>query len=280
MNNTNTKIIKVSGKNIENFFQNIITNDINSLNKKTPLYTAMLSPQGKYLHDFIMLKDEGFYLLEANQSNIELLVKEIKKYDIRNDIFIEVQNDIYTKVIIKENLNRKFLKKIGDKKIYRDKKFLCLIDPRSENFLYRFWINEKLNELAEFIFSDESEVEEKRIYLKIPNSEIDLVYNKSFILNYNFENIKSLSFNKGCYIGQENTAKQKFRGTQKYSLQKIKITDGVAPKLNEDIFFNGFKIGTMKSSCAKVCLCLIRNDTINNNTKTITTDNNFTFEIL
>ena len=280
MNNTKTKIIKVSGKNIDNFFQNIITNDINNLNKSNPIYTAMLSPQGKYLHDFIMLQDSEFYLLEANQNTIELLIKDIQKYDIRNDISIEIKNSINTKVIIKENLNNKILKKLENKKLYRDKNFLCLIDPRSKKFLYRFWINGKLSELSEFSFSDESKIEEKRIFLKIPNSEIDLVYNKSFILNYNFENINSLSFNKGCYIGQENTARQKFRGTQKYSLQKIKIIDGVVPKLNEDIFYNGLKIGTMKSSSAQFCLCLIRNDTIKNNTKQITTDTNFTFKIL
>ncbi len=280
MNNTKTKIIKVSGKNIDNFFQNIITNDINNLNKSNPIYTAMLSPQGKYLHDFIILQDNEFYLLEANENNIELLIKEIKKYNIRNDISIEVKNNIYTKVIIKENLNKKILNELENKKIYREKNFLCLIDPRSKNFLCRFWIDGKINDLTELNFSDEREIEERRIFLKIPNSDVDLVYNKSFILNYNFENINSLSFNKGCYIGQENTARQKFRGAQKYSLQKIKIIDGVIPKLNEDIFYNGLKVGTMKSSIAEFCLCLIRNDAIKNNTKQITTDTNFTFQIL
>ena len=279
MNNTKTKIIKVSGKNIENFFQNIITNDINNLNKSTPLYTAMLSPQGKYLHDFIMLQDNEFYLLEANQNSIENLIKEIKKYDIRNDIFIEVMNSINSKVVIKENLNNKILKNLKTKKIFRDKNFLCFMDPRSKYFLCRFWIYGQLSNLKELSFSDERKIEEKRILLKIPNSEIDLVYNKSFILNYNFEKINSISFNKGCYIGQENTARQKFRGTQKYSLQKIQIIDGLVPKLNEDIFYNGLKIGTMKSRSAEFCLCLIRNDTLKNNTKQITTDTKFTFKI-
>ena len=69
MNNTETKIIKVHGKNIKNFFQNIITNDINNLNENNPLYTAMLSPQGKYLYDFIILLEKDSFLLEVN-SNI------------------------------------------------------------------------------------------------------------------------------------------------------------------------------------------------------------------
>ena len=84
MNNTDTKIIKVHGKNIDNFFQNIITNDINKLNTENPIYTAMLSPQGKYLYDFFMLREENFFLLEANTNTVNSLIDEIKKYDIRN----------------------------------------------------------------------------------------------------------------------------------------------------------------------------------------------------
>ena len=77
MNNTNTKIIKVHGKNIDNFFQNIITNDINKLNTENPIYTAMLSPQGKYLYDFFILKRENFFLLEANANKVNSLEEEV-----------------------------------------------------------------------------------------------------------------------------------------------------------------------------------------------------------
>ncbi len=79
MNNTDTKIIKVHGKNIDNFFQNIITNDINNLNTENPIYTAMLSPQGKYLYDFFILKKKKiFFLLEANANTVNSLIDEIK----------------------------------------------------------------------------------------------------------------------------------------------------------------------------------------------------------
>ena len=124
MNNTNTKIIKVHGKNIDNFFQNIITNDINNLNTENPIYTAMLSPQGKYQYDFFILKEENFFLLEVNTNTVDSLMDEIKKYDIRNDISIELQENFHTKVIIKENLSKEYLKKINKKKVYRKESFL------------------------------------------------------------------------------------------------------------------------------------------------------------
>ena len=94
------------------------------------------------------------------------------------------------------------------------------------------------------------------------------------------ENINALSFEKGCYIGQENTARQKYRGSQKYSLQIIKIIKGTIPKLNEDIFFKKSKLGTIKSSSNDIFLFLMRNDEAKKNLTEITTDSNFTFKIL
>ena len=278
MNNTDTKIIKVHGKNIDNFFQNIITNDINKLNSENPIYTAMLSPQGKYLYDFFILKEENFFLLEANTNTVNSLIGEIKKYDIRNDISIELQENFYTKVIIKENLIKDYLEKINKKKVYKKESFLFFLDPRSKDFLYRFWFYKKSSNLLNF--SGNTEVEKKRILNIIPNSELDLVYNKSFILNYNFENINALSFNKGCYIGQENTARQKFRGTQKYSLKSIKVISGTMPDLNEDIFYKKVKVGTMKSRCNDIGLCLIRKDAAKNNANLLKTDKNCILKIL
>ena len=278
MNNTNTKIIKIHGKNIDSFFQNIITNDINKLNAENPIYTAMLSPQGKYLYDFFMLREENFFLLEANTNRVNSLMHEIKKYDIRNDISIELQENFYTKVILKENLIKDYLEKINKKKVYKEENFLFFLDPRSKNFLYRFWFYKKTTNLLNF--SSYAEVEKKRILNIIPNSELDLIYNKSFILNYNFENINAISFNKGCYIGQENTARQKFRGTQKYSLKSIKTVSGTMPDLNEDIFYKKMKVGTMKSRCDDTGLCLIRKDVTKNNAELIKTDKNCVLKIL
>ncbi len=277
MNNTDTKIIKVHGRNIDNFFQNIITNDIKNLNTEKPLYTAMLSPQGKYLYDFFILKEKNFFLLEVNANTVNSLIDEIKRYDIRKDISIELQEKFHTKVMIKENLTRDYQKKINKNKVYREESFLFFHDPRSKDFLYRFWFYKKPSNLLNF--SSDAEVEKKRILNIIPNSELDLIYNKSFILNYNFENINALSFNKGCYIGQENTARQKFRGTQKYSLKSIKIISGNVPDLNEDIFYKKVKVGTMKSRHNDIGLCLIRKDAAKNSAN-LKTDKNCILKIL
>ena len=189
-----------------------------------------------------------------------------------------MQEKFHTKVLIKENLTRDYLEKINKNKVYREENFLFFHDPRSKDFLYRFWFYKKPSKLLNF--SSDAEVEKKRISNIIPNSELDLIYNKSFILNYNFENINALSFNKGCYIGQENTARQKFRGTQKYSLKSIKIISGTMPDLNEDIFNKKVKVGTMKSRFKDIGLCLIRKDVTKNKADLLQTDKNCIIKIL
>ena len=280
MNNTDTKIIKVYGKNIDNFFQNIITNDINKLNENNPIYTAMLSPQGKYLYDFIILKEKDFFLLEVNSNRVKYFIDEIKKYDIRKEISLELKENFITKVIIKENLTKNYYEKINKIRVYREENFSLFLDPRAKDFLYRFWFCCEPRSLTNLVFSEKKEVEKKRISKKIPNSNSDLIYNKSFILNYNFETINAISFNKGCYVGQENTARQKFRGTQKYFLQSIKFISGSIPKLNEDIFVEGIKVGTMKSRCNDIALCLMRKDLKKTKDKLLKTDNNCILKIL
>jgi hypothetical protein len=260
MNDLHTNIIKVSGKNIANFFQNIITNDIYKLTPYNALYSSILTPQGKYLIDFFIIKEKNNYILECNDNQTENLIKEFKKYDIRNDITFSLSNELKSNLILSKDLNEYLKKKLLYKELVSDKEFIFFEDPRSKGFLFRVWAKEKILSEKKIISSKQIEIDLERIKRTIPNSEKDMEQSKSFILNYNFESLNALSFKKGCFIGQENTARQKYRGTQKYSLKTIKSLNGSFPKINEDIFLENEKIGTMKSSVSNYGLCIIRNE--------------------
>ena len=260
MNDLHTNIIKVSGKNIANFFQNIITNDIYKLTTQNALYSSILTPQGKYLIDFFIIKKKDNYIVECNENQTANLIKEFKKYDIRNDITFSLSNEMKSYLILSKDLNEYFKKKLLNKELVKDKEFIFFEDPRSKNFLFRVWAKEKILLEKNIKSSKQSEIDLERIKRTIPNSEKDMEQNKSFILNYNFEKLNALSFKKGCFIGQENTARQKYRGTQKYLLKTIKSLTGSFPRINEDIFLENEKIGTMKTSFSNYGLCIIRNE--------------------
>ena len=280
MNDLHTNIIKVSGKNIANFFQNIITNDIYNLTNHNALYSSILTPQGKYLIDFFIIKEKDNYILECNDKQTEKLIKEFKKYDIRNDITFSLSNELKSHLILSKDINEYLKKKLLNKDLVNDKEFIFFKDPRSKGFLIRVWAKEKILSEKKIISSTQKEIDLERIKRTIPNSEKDMEQNKSFILNYNFENLNAISFKKGCFIGQENTARQKYRGTQKYSLKTIKSLNGSFPKINEDIFLENEKIGTMKSSVSNYGLCLIRNEKRILNLEKIESDEQISFQFV
>ena len=128
MNDLYTNIIKVSGKNIANFFQNIITNDIYNLTNHNALYSSILTPQGKYLIDFFIIKEKDNYILECNDKQTEKLIKEFKKYDIRNDITFSLSNELKSHLILSKDLNEYFKKKLLNKELVNDKEFIFFKD--------------------------------------------------------------------------------------------------------------------------------------------------------
>ena len=273
----NTNIIEVSGKNLATFFQNIITNDINLLNNKKSIYTALLTPQGKFLYDFIILKIKEKLLIEINKNYTEDLILELKKYDLRKNLVFNNKSSFKSYVFLLKNLDA--FKQMELSKFVKSSKEECIIfrDPRKENYLIRVLTTNKNEEYFDKNFSklNINEIEKERIKLCIPSSELDMEKNKSFILNYGFENINAICFKKGCYIGQENTARMKYRGNIKYGLKTLKLISGSFPPLNSQIAVNGKKAGTIKSRRESFSLALLRSDLIYQNDKVVSFDENF-----
>ena len=266
MNNNNTEILKVSGKNLDIFFQNLITNDINYLKKQKSVYACILSPQGKFLNDFFIIeKDKSFYI-EINKSEIDEFSNILKKYDLRKTLDIKIQHKLQTIVLLEKDFMH-MSKKFQNKKEKEEALFETFSDPRADNFFVRCWINKIFLSRCKYFLEDnyKKKIEIERIKRHIPNSEIDLEKNKSFILNYGFDSINAISFDKGCYVGQENTARQKYRGTKKYSMKLLKRIDGDFPDFNSELRYLDKKIGIMKSSRGDFGLALIKNDILNKN---------------
>ena len=261
--NFETKIIKIDGKNHETFLQNLITNDIKLLKNNQALYSAMLTPQGKFLFDFIAIEDKESIYLEVNNNNVEETIQIIKNYDIRKNFEIKHLPEIKTSVIIYQNLPLDIKRELEKNKIIRNQDFFLLSDPRKNGYLARLWnlTNNKSNFLKKLELNTSLEIFNlERIRNTIPDSSIDLEKDKSFILNYNFDSLHAVSFQKGCYIGQENTSRQNYRGKIKYKLKTLELIEGVFPKLNEEIVVDEKKIGIMKSSVSKYALALLRSD--------------------
>tara|TARA_B100000029_G_C17383143_1_gene890555 strand:+ start:119 stop:967 length:849 start_codon:yes stop_codon:yes gene_type:complete len=261
--NFKTKIIKIEGKSPEGFFQNLITNDIKLLENNQALYSAMLTSQGKFLVDFIIIKNESFLLLEVNREDVQEVIALIKKYDLRKSLKISIEEKINTYFILYKNSPKNIIDSFKKLKILKEGNDIIFLDPRKENFLLRVWSpNNYLKKLSEKfkVATSEKDLNLERIKNSIPNSSIDLEKEKSFILNYNFDALNAISYTKGCYIGQENTSRQNYRGKIKYILKTIKLIDGNFPKAHEALLVNSQKVGVMKSHVYNYGLALLRSD--------------------
>ena len=261
MNDNNTKVLKVSGKKIDDFFQNLITNDIKRLEQEKSIYTCVLTPQGKFLNDFFLVKKEQSLYLEINNNEITNLKNLLNQYDLRRQFIIKEENNLQTFVCLKKDFDY-FKEKLKKKEYENLEIFESFKDPRDNNYLIRLWIKQS-NKQKEFNLLEKSynlEIEFERIKRLIPNSEIDLEKNKSFILQFGFDKINAISFDKGCYVGQENTARQKYRGKQKYELKLLKILEGHFPSFNTELKYLDKKIGIMKSYAGKYGLALVKTD--------------------
>ena len=220
--NSNSRFLSIEGEDSNEFLQNLITNDINKCSEDNILYSCLLSPQGKFLSDFFIFKKDERYLIETHSFFYEKLLKKLNLYKLRS------------KVNINEVTNLHSYSVFGYLKTDQDT-FIFNTDPRNKNIglkLIHLKNNPKiLDHLNEI---NEEKYHQILIQNIVPLSHYDLEENKSLLLENNFENLNSISWDKGCYVGQEITARMKYRALLKKKIYSLEIKDG-SPIIGQQI---------------------------------------------
>ena len=198
----NRALIKVEGKDAHDFLQNLITNDMDEMAPERILYACLLSPQGKFLFDFFMHQGNGFYLLDCEGGErADDLAKRLGMYRLRADVAISVEDNVTVYAVFGD----------GDGS--------GLPDPRHPEMGNRSFTKPGLPERPF------EEWDKRRIRLEIPDGSRDLLVNKSTMDEAHMDMLKAISYDKGCYIGQELTARMHYRGLGKKHLQMVDIDD-------------------------------------------------------
>ena len=227
--NSNSRFLSIEGEDSNEFLQNLITNDINQCSKDNFLYSCLLTPQGKFLTDFFIFKEDKKYLLETHSFFFEKLLKKLNLYKLRSKIHIKEVYNLYSYSVFGD------LQKDQDTLIFN-------IDPRNVNIgLKLIHLKKDPKILDDFNNISEEKYHEILIQNLVPLSHYDLEENKSLLLENNFENLNSISWDKGCYVGQEITARMKYRALLKKKIYSLEIKDGSAIvgqliKVNESEF--------------------------------------------
>ena len=224
-------LLYINGDQAKEFLQNIITNNIEIVSEDRSCFSALLTPQGKYLYDFIIIKHKSGYFLDCEKKIIENLYKQLNLYKLRSKVdILNLSNEFVVASLTKE----KFLELENSKdengftiKFREDPIFL---DPRSDKLGARLVINlEKLYLSIKKLGLEVSDVNEyynNSHKLGIAQIDTNKLQDKIFGIECNFEELNGIDFKKGCYVGQENTARIKLKDKLNKRLFAIKVLDG------------------------------------------------------
>ena len=239
-------LISITGEDAKDYLQNIITNDINKVSESNSVFAALLSPQGKYLFDFFVIKNEEGYLLDCDGNSVVELINNLSKYRIRSKVEIKDLSSNYVVGIIHYENFKMIQKELNKKEStlhFRDSPIF--VDPRDSDLGAR--IISPLEKLYLTIKKLNLKIVENNSYIKkaflkgIPVEGLISLQNQLFGLEINFEKLNAIDFKKGCYVGQENTARMKLKNKIRKQLMSIKTEKSV--KIGDEIKYNDNVIG-------------------------------------
>lgn len=250
-------VLRISGEDATSFFQGLITNDIAKLDTAGALYTALLTPQGKILFDFFLVRVEdgsadASFLIDCASAHAADLAKRLTFYRLR--AAVEVENLSETHGVIAD---------WGDADAPEVEGAVVYADPRVSEIGRR--IIAPVDTLADFAPAPDSPggAEDRyhalRISCGLPDSIRDIGSGEMFPHECNLDQLGAVDFKKGCYVGQEVVSRTEHRGTARKRVLPIR-TDGAAPVSGDTISADGKPVGTVLSESGGHALAIVRLD--------------------
>ena len=248
-NHKNSRFFKVSGEDSITFIQNLITNDINKCKNNEIVYSCLLTPQGKFLADFFIFKNDDSFYFETDKKYYKNLINKLNIYKLRSNIDIKEVENIFSYSIFNFSYNFDSLVQNND--------------PRNLSLGKKVILSNKIllndNNLKQI---NENEYHEILIKNSTPYSRLDMVENKSLLLENNFDNINAIDWDKGCYVGQEITARMKYRSLLKKKIYPMKIIKGDI-SIGSELIIDEKKIGYIVSKANSYIFALLNIEFVN-----------------
>ena len=196
---TNRTCLQVTGEDAKSLLQGLITNDMNLLDNQPAIYACFLTPQGKFLFDFLITNSQDGYLLEVLKDDLEAFQKRLKIYSLRAKADFQIRDDL---------------------KIYagwdNDMPEGAYIDPRLTDLGWRLVTDKVLTTSGTL-----ADYDQHRAKLTVPDGSRDLKPELSTVYDGNLDLLNAVSLKKGCFLGQELTARVHYRGLVKKRLYTV-----------------------------------------------------------
>ena len=244
--------IQVKGVEAKDFLQNIVTNDVEKVTNSSSVFSSILTPQGKYLFEFFILKLKDFYLLECEKESTEEIIKLLNYYKLRSKVdFINLNKEYSVSVISLEKF-----KEIDSSNSLKGKTInyedgLIYIDPRNDKLGAKIiskigTVQIKIKKLN-LNFADKNKYYKNCFELGIPQINLKNLKDKIFAIENNLDELNGIDFKKGCYVGQENTSRIKLRNKLRRRILPVQKISGEISE-NDIIKYKDLEIGKIMIS--------------------------------
>jgi folate-binding protein YgfZ len=258
-------VIEISGEDRVPFLQGLVTNDVTKAAANRPIYAALLTPQGRYLFDFFIIGLGNALYMDAEASRLAELQRRLSMYKLRSKVSLSDASERFavaaawgdgTPQALGLSLDNDAAKEFAGGIAY--------LDPRLNALGARFLLpRDSIDAVGEagFVASDAASYDRHRLALGIPDGARDLVPDKALLMESGFDELNGIDWQKGCYMGQELTARMKYRALVKKRLLPVAIEGGdTAP--GTTITQDGNEAGEMLSTRDGRGLALLRLDAV------------------
>jgi folate-binding protein YgfZ len=231
--------LRLSGEDRLKFLQGLVSNDVNAAAPGHAVYGCLLTPQGKFLHDFFLISDGDSLLIGCEADRRADLAQRLKMYRLRSKIEIsEVDYDAFAA--------------FGAAPLTTDA--IVCPDPRSPALGKRVLLPAGSKPAPEIPFDSYDRL---RIGLAVPDGSRDMEVGKAILLENNIDLLNGIAWDKGCYTGQELTARTRYRGLIKKRLTPVRIV-GAVPPVGTPLIEAGSEVGEMRAANGDLGLALLR----------------------
>ena len=255
-------LVAIQGDDARPFLQGLISNDVHRVTPERAIWAALLTPQGKYLHDFFVVEHAGALLLDCEAARAADLARRLSLFKLRSKVAVLDRSEAFAVLALFGDGAAGLVglpDEAGAATAFGDG--VAFIDPRHAGLGARAILpRSRAMEICEergFAAGARADWERLRIRLGLPDGSRDMTIDKAILLENGFDELGGVDWRKGCYMGQELTARTKYRGLVKKRLVPVSVS-GPLPDAGAAITLDGRDVGEMKSGIDGVGLALLR----------------------
>jgi tRNA-modifying protein YgfZ len=265
-------VLEIAGADRRAFLQGLVSNDVQKLAPRHALYAAFLTPQGKYLHDFFLVERGEVVYLDGERARLPDLLRRLSMFKLRAKVALADVSETFTVAVAfgaDAGTRLGLPADPGAAAPFADG--IACIDPRLAALGARLLLPRSVGtdalEAAGLARAEPAEYDRLRLSLGVADGSRDLIVEKAILLEAGFDELHGVDWDKGCYMGQELTARTKYRALIRKRLMPVRV-EGPLPEPGTIVKLGEQEAGEMRSGRGDLALALLRLEVVDEAAKT------------